>query len=194
MVELANDLTHELQEITDSASAEDRAERVAVLNKRFLNASARAFAINGTPILKGADGSDSPGDAYAEALKNLAREVGRVRASFPSATYDGEVDEKLLFIAIAKAQGANGNPDELKDAGMRYMQDIDNESHSTIPGERLPAYYGSDKLKDALEIPDDIQVSSFDSSPVPSVPPMSKKSQDSSPASDQDEEDADVDS
>lgn len=193
MVELANDLTHELQEITDSASAEDHAERVAVLNKRFLNASARAFAINGTPILKGADGSDSPGDAYAEALKNLAREIGRVRASFPSATHDGDVDEKLLFIAIAKAQGANGTPDELRDAGMRYMQDTDNESHSTIPGERLPAYYGSDKLKDALEVPDDIQVGSFDSSPVPSVPPISKKSP-ASPTSGQDQEDVEVDS
>ncbi len=178
VVQLANDLTQELRQITDSASADAHAARVAVMNKRFQNASVRAFSMNGTPILSSSEGGDSPGAAYADALKNLAREIGRVRAGFPSASHDGEVDEGRLFISIAKVQGVKGTPDELKDAGMRYMQDTGNESHSTIPGEHLPAYYGSEKLEAALAYRADInQVGSFDSEPVPPVPALSKESQ-----------------
>ena len=115
VVELARELTTELQAITDAASADSHAARVAVLNKRFENARVRVLALNDTALQRSAESDfDSIGTDYAAATKALAREIGRVRASFPTSASDGDVDQDRLLIAIAEAQGAKGTPDELK--------------------------------------------------------------------------------
>lgn len=180
VVELARELTTELQAITDLPTANAHAARVAVLNKRFENAKVRVLALNDTALYRSAESdSASMGADYAAATKALSREVGRVRASFPSASSDGDVDKDRLFIAIAEAQGVKGTPDELKEAGSRYMQDANNP-HAT-PGD-FPEYYGSEKLRDALAYRAAVtQVNNmkFDSAEdVPAVPAVSQEPQD----------------
>ncbi len=175
VVQLAHDLTTELQAVTDTATADAHAPRIAVLNKRFENAKVRVLALNDTALYRSAadDSGDNIGSSYAAAIGALAREIGRVRASFPSASSDGGVDQDRLLIAIARAQGAKGTPDELKEAGLHYMQDTDNP-HET-PGE-FPEYYGSEKLRDALAYRASVTAASnvkFDSdADVPAVPAL----------------------
>ena len=146
IVELTQELTAELQKITDLPSANSLAGRVAVLNKRFQDASVRVFALNGTSLVRGADGDDHEGASYSAALKDLAREIGRVRASFPCASADGKVDRDRLLAAIGAANGET-DPAKYKEAGLRYMQD-ETGAHET-PG-TFPEYYGSAKLREAL--------------------------------------------
>ena len=180
VVELARELTTELQAITDAASADSHAARVAVLNKRFENARVRVLALNDTALQRSAESDfDSIGTDYAAATKALAREIGRVRASFPTSASDGDVDQDRLLIAIAEAQGAKGTPDELKEAGRRYMQDTDNP-HET-PG-TFPEYYGSEKLREALSYHASVtQVNNMKfegAEDVPAVPAVSREPQD----------------
>ncbi len=179
VVDLARELTTELQAITDSASANAHAPRVAVLNKRFEEAKVRVFALNGTALYRSAgSNSENVGSDYADAIKVLAREIGRVRASFPSTSSDGDVDPDRLLITIAQVQGSNGTPDELKQEGLRYMQDM-NTPHET-PGD-FPEYYGSEKLHDALAYRASVTAASnvkFDSdADVPAVPALSDEPQ-----------------
>ena len=100
VVDLANELTAELQQVTDPATANAHAARVKVLNQRLQNASVRVLALNDTALLRGAGADEAaPGSDYAKALSELAREVGRVRASYPAAA-DEEPDNAKLLIAI----------------------------------------------------------------------------------------------
>ena len=184
VVDLANELTAELQQVTDPATANAHAARVKVLNQRLQNASVRVLALNDTALLRGAGADEAaPGSDYAKALSELAREVGRVRASYPAAA-DEEPDNAKLLIAIAAAQGKEGTADELKEAGENYMKD-ENNPHD-VPGD-FPEYYGSDALKDALAYKANAaEVSNlkFDSAEdVPAVPEVSKVAADSSESS-----------
>lgn len=169
VVELARELSSELAAISDTATADARAARVEVLNKRLQNAAARTLALNGTALRRS---DDEDGSAYAKALSVLAREVGRVRASYPAAADAEAPDEEQLFIAIAVAQGGKGTPDELKEAGRAYMTDEVN-SHET-PGE-FPEYFGSEALKAALGYrvePSEVSGLQFDSEDAPAVPAL----------------------
>lgn len=175
IVQLANELTAELQRIKDPTSANARAERVEVLNKRFQDASARVFALNGTALERGADSdADHQGAAYAAALKELAREIGRVRASFPGKDSGGDnVDRERLLIAIGAVAGEK-TAAERKAYGESYLQDESN-THDT-PG-NFPEYYGSDKLRAALSYRTNLNTFSnmkFDSAAdVPAIPSAS---------------------
>lgn len=173
VVELANELTAELQQVNDSATANAHAARVKVLNRRFQDASVRVLALNDTALLRGAGSDDSaPGSDYAKALTDLAREMGRVRAGFPS-TDGEEVDPKKLLQSIAVAQGKTGTPDELAEAGESFMKD-ENTPHD-VPGE-MPEYFSSESLKDALAYRSNVtEVSNlkFDSeADVPALPEL----------------------
>lgn len=179
VVELAHDLTTELRAVTDTATADAHAPRVAVLNKRFENAKVRVLALNDTALYRAAESdSESVGTDYAAAMKALAREIGRVRASFPVTSSDGEVDSDRLLITIAQTHGATGTPDELKEEGVRYMQDTNNQ-HET-PGD-FAEYYGSEKLRDALAYRASVTSVSnmkFDSAAdVPAVPALKDEPQ-----------------
>ncbi len=168
VVELANELTAELAEISDPTTADAHAPRVQVLNKRLQDASARVLALNTTALCRS---GDKDGSVYAEALGKLAREMGRVRASYPASSDAEAPDEGQLFSAIAVAQGKKGTPDELKEAGRSYMTDEINP-HET-PGD-FPEYYGSEALKAALEYRvnlADVSNLQFDKE-VPAVPAL----------------------
>lgn len=172
-LELTQDLTAELQKVVDYKTAEAAAPRVEVLNKRFQNASVRVLAANDTALVRSAGESGHEGDAYAEALSRLAREIGRVRASVPVVTSDGEVDRDKLVLAVGAANGAGDDaPAALRrEKGLSYI-------HEESAGRETPGsfseFYGSTKLKEALEYqasPAEVSSFQFDSDEdVPAVP------------------------
>lgn len=149
-LELSQELTAELQKVVSYKTAEAAAPRVEALNKRFQNAGARVFAVGGSALSRSAGEAGHEGDAYAESLAKLAREVGRIRASVPVATADGEVDRDRLVLAVGAANGAGdaASAAERKEKGVAYMHG-ETETSET-PG-NFAEYYGSAKLKEALE-------------------------------------------
>jgi len=172
-LELTQDLTAELQKVVDYKTAEAAAPRVEVLNKRFQDASVRVLAANDTALVRSAGESGHEGDAYAEALSRLAREIGRVRASVPVATSDGDVDRDKLVLAVGAANGAGDDaPAALRrEKGLSYI-------HEESTGRETPGsfseFYGSTKLREALEYnanPAEVSSFRFDSDEdVPAVP------------------------
>ncbi len=149
-LELSQELTAELQKVVSYKTAEAAAPRVEALNKRFQNAGARVFAVGGSALSRSAGEAGHEGDAYAESLAKLAREVGRIRASVPVATADGEVDRDRLVLAVGAANGAGDDASavERKEKGVAHMHG-ETETSET-PG-NFAEYYGSAKLKEALE-------------------------------------------
>lgn len=149
-LELSQELTAELQKVVSYKTAEAAAPRVEALNKRFQNAGARVFAVGGSALSRSAGEAGHEGDAYAESLAKLAREVGRIRASVPVDTADGEVDRDRLVLAVGAANGAGDAAPaaERKEKGVAHMQG-ETETSET-PG-NFAEYYGSAKLKEALE-------------------------------------------
>lgn len=146
-LELAKQLTEELQTVVDKSTADAAAPRVAAMNKRFQDASIQTAAANGTPLLQSANRPDE----YADALAELSRQMGRISASLPVLEYDANVDKDQLLITLGKAKTKDGetlSDEEALAAGKAYMSNsIDKTREST--GE-LPAYYGSAALEEAL--------------------------------------------
>lgn len=169
-VDLARELTAELQQITDLPSANAHAARVEVLNKRYQNASVRVLALNETALHRSVDAGDHEGASYAEAIKALAKEIGRVRASFPCTSFDGAVDQERLLLAIGSANGGD-TVDRRREIGLSFVHD-ETSAHE-IPGS-FPEYYGSTKLQEALSYRANVATSSnvkFDSAAdVPAIP------------------------
>ena len=144
-VELAEELTAELQKVTNYKSAEAAAPRVEAINKRFQNASVRVFSMGGNALV------NSEAAAYSDAVCRLARQVGRVRASKPVASYDGEVVDVLLVRTVGanSVSSADATPQEQVEAGARFIFN-DNDQNANNP----PSFaecYGSSKLKAALD-------------------------------------------
>lgn len=172
-LELTQELTAELQKVTDYRTAEAAAPRVEVLNKRMRNAGARAFALNDPALTRSMiDSEGSEGAAYAEALAQLAAEVGRIQASAPVDS-EGAVDRDRLMMAIGSVSGSS--PDapagDRKKAGVAYINDT-TSTHDT-PGS-LGEYYGSEKLRAALSYkadPASFALTKMDSDEdVPAIP------------------------
>lgn len=172
-LELTQELTAELQKVTDYRTAEAAAPRVEVLNKRMRNAGARAFALNDPALTRSMiDSEGSEGAAYAEALAQLAAEVGRIQASAPVDS-EGAIDRDRLMMAIGSVSGSS--PDapagDRKKAGVAYINDA-TSTHDT-PGS-LGEYYGSEKLRAALSYkadPASFALTKMDSDEdVPAIP------------------------
>ena len=142
--QLAEELTAELQKVTDYKTAEAVAPRVEALNKRFQNASVRVFSADANALA----GSDV--NAYSEAVCGLVREMGRVQASKPVAEAAGDVDDTALIRAVGVGAGvASSSP--AKDQftkGQLYTYNADSESNNNPPA--FAEYYGSEKLAAAL--------------------------------------------
>lgn len=142
--QLAEELTAELQKVTDYKTAEAVAPRVEALNKRFQNASVRVFSADANAL------AASEANAYSDAVCRLVREMGRVQAGKPVAESDGEVDDTSLVRAVGVGSGAPADA-PAKDQftkGQLYTYNADSESNNNPPA--LPEYYGSDKLASAL--------------------------------------------
>lgn len=172
-LELTQELTAELQKISDYRTAEAAAPRVEVLNKRMQNAGVRAFAANDPALTRSMiDAEGSEGAAYSEALAQLAAEIGRIQASAPTGE-DGEIDRTKLILAVGAANGAapDAAAGDRQKAGMAYIKDT-TSTHET-PG-TLPEYYGSDKLREALSYkadPTSVPLTKMDTDEdVPAIP------------------------
>ncbi|MBO5684326.1 MAG: hypothetical protein J6R92_05205 [Akkermansia sp.] len=142
--QLAEELTAELQKVTDYATAEAVAPRVEVLNKRFQNASVRVFSADANALA----GSDA--NAYADALCRLVREHGRVQASKPVTEAGGEVDDAALVCAVGVGAGvaAESSTKDQFAKGQLYTYNVESESNNNPPA--FAEYYGSSKLAAAL--------------------------------------------
>ena len=142
--QLAEELTAELQKVTDYATAEAVAPRVEALNKRFQNASVRVFSADNNALA----GSDA--NAYSESVCRLAREMGRVQASKPVVEADGEVDDTALVCAVGVGTGvsADASTTDQFTKGQLYTYNAESESNNNPPA--FPEYYGSSKLAAAL--------------------------------------------
>ena len=142
--QLAEELTAELQKVTDYKTAEAAAPRVEALNKRFQNASVRVFSADANAL------AASEANAYSDAVCRLVREMGRVQAGKPVTEADGEVDDASLVCAVGVGAGAPAEA-PAKDQftkGQLYTYNADSESNNTPPA--FAEYYGSQKLAGAL--------------------------------------------
>lgn len=202
-LQLADELTAELQKVTDYTSAEAVAPRVAAINKRYQNAGVRVFSVGGNALV----GSDA--DAYAEAVCRLAREMGRVRSGKPMTDVEsGDVDDIRLVRAVGVASGATVDTpaaEQLKQ-GQKVIFN-DNDANANTPP-ALPEYYGSKALSDALAyvadpaefgptrmdadedipaIPEAVEIEEADDSAGLSVTPAEEPAAEEEPAADTDD-------
>ncbi len=209
VLDLAKDLTSELQKVTDLKTADSIAPRVQVLNKRLQDATVRPFAASATSLQRSGD-EDSPGQegaALQDALKALAKEVGRVQASLPVSTYDGDVDRDKLILAVGAANGAGDSApaSRRKSVGTTHMK---GESPKNETPGTFSEFYGSTKLAEALAYTAEPgNIGAFDMeeepAPVPAAAPIAEEEEepaaaDEAPADDSsaagDEESASPDS
>ncbi len=193
-LELTQELTAELQKISDYRTAEAAAPRVEVLNKRMQNAGVRAFAANDPALTRSMiDAEGSEGAAYSEALAQLAAEIGRIQASAPIGE-DGEINRTALVLAVGAANGSTPGAaaGERQKAGMAYIKDT-TSTHET-PG-TLPEYYGSDKLREALSYkadPTSVPLTKMDTDEdVPAIPAAVELPEEEVPAATDEEPAAD---
>ena len=142
--QLAEELTAELQKVTDYATAEAVAPRVEALNKRYQNASVRVFSGDANAL------AASDANAYSDAVCRLVREMGRVQASKPVTESDGEVDDASLVCAVGVGAGvaADAPTQEQFNKGQLYTYNSETESNNNPPA--FVEYYGSSKLASAL--------------------------------------------
>lgn len=181
VLDLAKDLTTELQKVTDLKTADSIAPRVQVLNKRLQDATVRPFAASATSLQRSSD-EDSPGQegaALQDALKALAKEVGRVQASLPVATYDGDVDRDKLILAVGAANGAGDSApaSRRKSVGTAHMK---GESPKNETPGTFSEFYGSTKLAEALGYTAEPgSIGAFDMeeepAPVPAAAPIAEE-------------------
>lgn len=194
VLELARDLTAELQKVTDLKTADSIAPRVQVLNKRLQDATVRPFAASATSLQRSSD-EDSPGQegaALQDALKALAKEVGRVQASLPVTAYDGDVDRDRLLLAVGAANGAGDTApaSRRRSVGTTHMKGESPKNEN--PG-TFSEYYGSAKLAEALGYtaePGSIGAFDMEEEPAP-VPAAAPIAEDEEPAAGEDEAAAD---
>ncbi len=171
-LELAQELTTELQKVTDYRTAEASAPRVEALNKRLQDAMVRTVAVGGTALLRSDQGD--AGAAFADATVKLSREVGRVRSSVPVTTADGDVDRDRLIMSTGVAAGVEpgASASARKAAGNKFIMHDADKSHEAPP--EFAECYGSEKLKAALDYkadPASAPILKFDSaSDVPAIP------------------------
>ncbi len=184
---LAKKLTTELQTVVDNATAEAAAPRVAAINQRFQDAGVQVFALNGTALLRS---SERPAE-YNDALTALVVEIGRVRASKPVASADGDIDRTALIKAVGVANsGGNAkmSASESTKAGTAFYKDSLDQSHSSA-GEFAPCY-GSTALAEALDyVADPSSVDMFTiAGSVPEIPEATEVAADEDADASDDEE------
>lgn len=143
--QLADELTAELQKVTDYKTAEAAAPRVEVLNKRFQNASVRVFSMGNNALV------NSTASGYSDSVIALAKEVGRIRASKPVLTSDGELDDERLVRTVGAGAGASADSaaKKQKKAGEKYLQNDSDQNNNNPPV--FAECYGSQNLYNALE-------------------------------------------
>ncbi|MDO4818314.1 MAG: hypothetical protein Q3986_07805 [Akkermansia sp.] len=171
--QLAEDLTAELQKVTDYKTAEAAAPRVKVLNTRFQNAAAQVLSLNYNPLADSVKPVEQGGPAdYVAAVTALAKEIGRVRASKPVTSSDGDIDDTRLLQTVGANAGAGADAkvaDALK-KGNEYMKNPTSRQNNNPPA--FAECYGSEAMVDALSYVADVEErgSYWDSEDLVEVP------------------------
>ncbi|MBQ9095446.1 MAG: hypothetical protein IJY53_03835 [Akkermansia sp.] len=160
--QLATELTTLLQNVTDFDTAEAAAPRAEALMKRLVAAMGRPAGLGGSALHSS---SLDEGKALQEALDKLSEQLGRIYASYPSLTSDGEIDTERLKRAVGAA-GATKRAEaaaELKKGEAyiaKYMKknvSFDKDANNGVNG--FAPCFGSTKLKDALDFREDPETS-----------------------------------
>lgn len=147
-LQLTQALTAELKTVTDHQSAEKAAPRVKKLNDRCRRARITLLAFNPTALAR----TYGSNDEYVQASIELAKEIGRVRASKPmTADSPDAVDEEELLVAVG--QGDDGNFGKTREAliadGKKYLENDSDDAHDNPPS-YIGECYRSTALEDAL--------------------------------------------
>lgn len=185
---LAKELTAELQTVTDYKTAEAAAPRVKVLYKRLEDAMARTCTLNTNALRRSVGAEGREADELVQALEGLARELGRVQASIPVTSYDGEVDRDLLVLAVGASVPGGGQLDPeatRKEAGLNYLHEERVKDNAEPPP--FAECYGSEALQEALAYtvkPSEVSVFRFDSSADLEAVPDKKPVDESADAAD----------
>lgn len=185
---LAKELTAELQTVTDYKTAEAAAPRVKVLYKRLEDAMARTCTLNTNALRRSVGAEGREADELVQALEGLARELGRVQASIPVTSYDGEVDRDLLVLAVGASVPGGGQLDPAatrKEAGLNYLHEERVKDNAEPPP--FAECYGSEALQEALAYtvkPSEVSVFRFDSSADLEAVPDKKPVDESADAAD----------
>ena len=153
--QLVNELTEVLQKVTDYDSAVAAAPRVEALMLRWQKAATRPIDFDGTSLHAS---SLDEGKAYLEALEKLVEQVARVKSSYPSTSYDGDIDVERLTRAVGSG-GIMKRPEAAaeKKKGEAYISkyQTNNTSFSGDANNSVNVFmecYGCAELKAALEI------------------------------------------
>ncbi|MCD8070357.1 MAG: hypothetical protein LUE08_03095 [Akkermansiaceae bacterium] len=151
-LELTEELTAELRTVTDHASAEKAAPKIKSLNDRCRRARITLLAFNSTALARVYDPERGTNDQYVKASIELAREIGRVRASKPMQEGEETVDENELLIALGLGEDGNFGKSRaaLAEAGNKYLQNDADEAHDNPPS-YIGECYRSAALAEALE-------------------------------------------
>lgn len=179
--QLADELTAELQNVTDYKTAEAAAPRVEALNKRFQNAGVRVFSVGGNALIKS-------GNGYADSVVNLAKEIGRVRASKPVKEADGDIDESRLIrtVGVGSGSSATAPAKEQLAKGQTYIYNDSSDNNNNPP--TFAECYGSSKLAAALDYvanPSDFGMMHMDSeADVPAIPAAVEVAEEEEPSAD----------
>lgn len=179
--QLADELTAELQNVTDYKTAEAAAPRVEALNKRFQNAGVRVFSVGGNALIKS-------GNGYADSVVNLAKEIGRVRASKPVKEADGDIDDSRLIrtVGVGSGSSATAPAKEQLAKGQTYIYNDSSDNNNNPP--TFAECYGSSKLAAALDYvanPSDFGMMHMDSeADVPAIPAAAEVAEEEEPSAD----------
>lgn len=170
-LELTQALTSELKTVTDHESAEKAAPRIKKLNDRCRRARITLLAFNPTALAR----TYGSNEEYVQASIELAKEIGRVRASKPmTADSPDAVDEEELLVAMG--HGENGNFGKSREAliadGKKYLENDSDDSH-----DNPPTYMGDCYRSAALE-----EALSFNPEAGSQLPPPVADSDDTAPA------------
>lgn len=147
-LELTQALTSELKTVTDHQSAEKAAPRIKKINDRCRRARITLLAFNPTALAR----TYGSNEEYVQASIELAKEIGRVRASKPmTADSPDAVDEEELLVAMG--QGENGDfgksREALLAAGKKYLENDSDDAHDNPPP-YIGECYRSSALEEAL--------------------------------------------
>lgn len=179
--QLADELTAELQNVTDFKTAEAAAPRVEAINKRFQNAGVRVFSVGGNALVKS-------GNGYADSVVALAKEIGRVRASKPVKEADGDIDDSRLIRTVGVGAGSSNSAPakEQLAKGQVYIYNDSDATNNNPP--TFAECYGSSKLAAALEYvanPADFGMMHMDSeADVPAIPAATEVAAEEEPSAD----------
>ncbi len=145
-LELTEELTAELKTVCDHDSAEKAAPKIKKLNDRCRRARITLLALNQTALARTYESKDR----YVQASIELAREIGRVRASKPALQGEDAINEESVLVSVGyeDSEGSGKTREALIAAGTKHIQNETDNAFDNPPA--LGECYNSAALVEAL--------------------------------------------